>query len=307
MAVTGRMPSTARPPAKVTACCSQMPTSKKRVGNSWRKSPRPVPSGMAAVMATILGFSPGQAHQGVAEDLGVGRDLADALLGLAGIGIELAQAVKAGGVGLRRLVALALGGEHVHQDGPFQVLDILEGLDQVIQTVPVHRPQVGELEGLEEHARREKGLEGLFAPLGPGQQILADGRQGAQQVLHLLFQENHGGPGEFAAEKGRHGPHVGGDGHAVVVEDDDEVLVEVAGVVQALEGDARGHGAVADHRDHLVPLPLQAAGAGHPQGRGNGGGAVPGVEGVVAALAPLGKAAEAAVLPQGVEPVAAAR
>ena len=73
-----------------------------------------------------LGVLPGQAHQGVAEDLGVGRDLADALLGLAGIGVKLAQAVEAGGVGLGRLVALALGGEHVHQDGSLQVLDILK-------------------------------------------------------------------------------------------------------------------------------------------------------------------------------------
>ncbi len=87
----------------------------------------------------------------------------------------------------------------------------------MIQTVPVHRSQVGEFEGLEEHARSKEGLEGLFAPFGPGHQILADGRQGAQQVLHLLFQEDHGGPGKFAAEKRRHGPDVGGDGHAVVI------------------------------------------------------------------------------------------
>jgi hypothetical protein len=149
-----------------------------------------------------LGVLPGQAHQGFAKDLGVARDLADALFGLTGIGIKLAQAVKAGGVGLGRYVTLALGGEHMNQDRPFQVFDIVESLDEMVQTVPVHRPQVGEFEGLEEHARGEKGLKGLFAPLGPGHQILADGRQGAQQVLHLLFQEDHGGPGELAADKG---------------------------------------------------------------------------------------------------------
>ena len=142
----------------------------------------------------------------------------------------------------------------------------------------------------------KKALKDSSLRLAQVHQFLADGREGAQQVLHLPFQEDHGGAGEFAAQERGQGPHVGGDGHAVVVQDHDEVLVEVAGVVQALEGHARGHGAVADHRDDPVALPLQAAGAGHPQGRGNGGGAVAGVEGVVGTLAALGEAAEAAVL-----------
>ena len=52
MATTGRMPSQARPAAKVTACCSAMPTSKKRSGCAAAKGARPVPSVIAAVIAT---------------------------------------------------------------------------------------------------------------------------------------------------------------------------------------------------------------------------------------------------------------
>ena len=44
----------ARPAAKVTACCSAMPTSKVRSGNSLPNRSSPVPDGIAAVMATIL-------------------------------------------------------------------------------------------------------------------------------------------------------------------------------------------------------------------------------------------------------------
>src|SRR5207249_1363473 len=47
MATTGRMPCAANPPAKVTACCSAMPTSYNRSGNSFSNAVRPVPSHIA--------------------------------------------------------------------------------------------------------------------------------------------------------------------------------------------------------------------------------------------------------------------
>src|SRR2546425_8747043 len=52
------MPCVARPPANVVACASAMPTSKKRSGHFFWKIPVPVPDGMAAVIATSLGYSP---------------------------------------------------------------------------------------------------------------------------------------------------------------------------------------------------------------------------------------------------------
>ena len=48
------MPLVARPAANVTACCSAIPTSKVRLGNSFSKMSNPVPEGIAAVIATIF-------------------------------------------------------------------------------------------------------------------------------------------------------------------------------------------------------------------------------------------------------------
>ena len=48
MAQNGRKPSVASPAAKVTACCSAMPTSKQRSGNALANRSSPVPDGMAA-------------------------------------------------------------------------------------------------------------------------------------------------------------------------------------------------------------------------------------------------------------------
>jgi hypothetical protein len=54
-AKTGRIPAAESPAAKVRACSSAMPTSKKRSGCALEKGTSPVPSAMAAVMAQILG------------------------------------------------------------------------------------------------------------------------------------------------------------------------------------------------------------------------------------------------------------
>ena len=55
MHTTGCIPAIARPAANVTACCSQMPTSKNRSGNSLAKLSRPVEDAIAAVIAATSG------------------------------------------------------------------------------------------------------------------------------------------------------------------------------------------------------------------------------------------------------------
>ena len=53
-----------------------------------------------------------------------------------------------------------------------------------------------------------------------------------------------------------HAAHALGDGHAVVVEDDDEGFLAVPRVGQALIGQAAGEGAVTDQGQHAVVLML---------------------------------------------------
>ena len=52
-ATTGRIPPAASPAAKATRCPSDMPTSKKRPGNSAANGESPVPSRIPAVRATM--------------------------------------------------------------------------------------------------------------------------------------------------------------------------------------------------------------------------------------------------------------
>ncbi len=98
---------------------------------------------------------------------------------------------------------------------------------------------------------------------------------------------------------GGHGPHVEVDGHAVVVQNDNQGLAGGPGVVQPLVGQPSGEGPVADEGQDAVVLPSQGPGPGHAQGYGNGVGGVPGDEGVVDALVGLGEAGEAIQLAEG--------
>ena len=52
---------------------------------------------------------------------------------------------------------------------------------------------------------------------------------------------------------------VGRDGHAIVIENDQQVAVGCAGIVQALKRDATGYGAVADNGDYFVFFTHQIA------------------------------------------------
>ena len=61
-----------------------------------------------------------------------------------------------------------------------------------------------------------------------------------------------GGLGADLAQMAVHRPHVGVDGHAVVVEKDDQGLAGGTGVVEALIGQSSGQGAVPDQRQNTV-------------------------------------------------------
>ena len=105
---------------------------------------------------------------------------------------------------------------------------------------------------------------------------------------------------------GAHGADRRGDGHVVVVEDDDQPVLVGAGIVHRLIGHARAHRAVADHRDHIVVAALEVARHRHAQAGGNRGRGMRGAEGIVFAFAALGETGKPAALAQAAHAGAAA-
>ena len=83
------------------------------------------------------------------------------------------------------------------------------------------------------------------------------------------------------------------DRHVVVVEDHDQPVARLLGVVHRLVGHARAHRAVADHRDALARRARQLVGHGKAERRADRGRGMRRAERIVFALAALGEAATA--------------
>jgi hypothetical protein len=248
-----------------------------------------------------LGF----ADQALGEDLGVGRRVRGRLLLGAGHHVELADAVVLVGGGLGGGVTLALLRQRVDEDRPGAArLGDPEDRDEALHVVPVDRADIGEAEFLEKRATDGHALHefpgAAGAVLERGGQELHGFLGGGAQILERLA-------GVETGEVLRHGADRRSDRHLVVVQDDEEPLFHVAGVVHGLIGHAGGHGAVADHADHVADARgAEIACHGEAEAGGDRCGGVRRSEGIVLAFVTLGEAREAAGGAERANAVAAA-
>jgi hypothetical protein len=164
-----------------------MPTSNVRSGNALPKMSRPVPEGMAAVIATILSSWRASSDQRLAEDARVGRRVALGLGLRAGDDVELGDAVILVVRGLGRGVALALLRHDMDQHRPADVgvAHVLQHRQQMVEIMPVDRADVVEAQLLEQRAARDiaagvlldRARNGAVEALGQAlRQLLAESR-----------------------------------------------------------------------------------------------------------------------------------
>ena len=164
--------------------------------------------------------------------------------------------MKLTGILLRKGVALPLLGVYMHQHRAADLLGPGQHITQPGQVVAVDGAQVRKAHVLKEGAA---GPERLFqAGFQPVVEPVQGGFGGrfAEQASIPLFEVIISGLTPQPGQMVRNGAHIGVDGHAVVVQNDDQVLLGGPGVVQALIGKAAGQGAVADQSQHLIILML---------------------------------------------------
>ena len=207
------------------------------------------------------------------------------------------NAVELAGVFLRRQVALALGGDHMEEKRPRPDRQVAQGLFQFQHLVPVQRAQI-----LEAHILKHGGVvhgppdDGLGPPEKPVHR-LAHHRHPVQRLAQVPVDPEIFRAGPQMGQVAGHGPHVFGDGHPVVVQDDHEVI-EGGNIVHPLVDHPAGESAVPDDGHHPAGLPLQLFGPGHADGQREGRIAVAGHKGVVPALPRVGEPRDAVLLAQ---------
>ncbi|MPM56720.1 hypothetical protein SDC9_103534 [bioreactor metagenome] len=130
---------------------------------------------------------------------------------------------------------------------------------------------------------------------------------GAEQAAIPLLEVIIGRLASDFSKMPAHRPHIGVNGHAVVVQNHNQRFFGGSCIVQPLIGKSAGQRPIPDKGQNAVVLPLQCSGPGHTQRHGNGVGGVARHKRVVLALIGLWKARQAAELPQGAEQLFAPR
>ncbi len=200
-----------------------------------------------------------------------------------------------------RGVAVALVGDDVNQHGSAVGGRVAEGALQGGDVVAVDGAAVLEPQRLEDRGRDDELFEGLLDPLGGLVGGVADEGEMAQgppgRVLGRLVNR---GKAQLAQVLGD-ASDGGSVGAPVVVEDDDELGLQVADVVEGLVGHAPGEGAVTDDAHDLARLAGELAGRGQGQRVAEARGSVRVLHDVVLGLRARRVAGEPAALAQGVE------
>ena len=263
----------------------------------------PEPSRMAGRDADdAFGSRGGHVAQPLAEHLRVGGAGGLFLEDGAADRIERTRAMPLDRILLRRVVTLALPGDHVQQLRPFEVAHVAQVRDQRLDVVAVDRPDEIEAELFEQRAGQHHALHHFFGAareLPHGGHLLEDLLAARpQRGIHAARQHL----GEVVGQRA----DVLGDRHVVVVEHHQQVGLARAGIEQRFPGHAGGHRAVADDRDHLAVVLGELRGHRHAERGADRGARVADAEGVVFAFGARRERREPAALLDGVELVAPA-
>ena len=171
-------------------------------------------------------------------------------------------ALVAGGLG--RGEAFALFGQDVDQGraGGAGVGGSEHG-QQMVKVVAVDRADVGKAQLLEQGAADGHGFQHIP---GPARAVLEGFGEEGDHALGGGLQFLKRVAGIDAAQIGRQRADRGGDGHLVVVQDDEKAFLQVARVVERLERHAGGHRTVTNDGHGVTGIAAKVGSDGETEG-----------------------------------------
>ena len=226
---------------------------------------------------------------------------------LTGDRIKGRYAVIVGGALLGERIALPFYSAHMQQHGTALLPRPLQRLRQRFHIVSVHRTHVGKAHTLKHRTVRQQRLfQRRFNVMADVIELSAHRavpQQLAVTLLEFIVARLRPQTGQMAADRA----HIGSDGHAVVIQNDDHGLAGGSGVIQPLKAETAAQCTVTDQSDHVVVFMAHGACFRHAQRHRHRVGSMSCHKGVVNALIGLGEAGKPAKLPQGIHLLPAAR
>ena len=193
-----------------------------------------------------------------------------------------------------RLIAAALLRQHMDHDRAVHPHGAPDDLLHAQDIMSVYRPQVFEPHVLEDHAgRHHQFFQRVLGVIdGPDQGLAA--LRTRKHFLHTGLQVVVALGGTRVGEKFCDAADITGNGHLVVVEDDDEIGPERTGIVQRLIRFAAGKRAVSDHGNDFIVFPFEISCAYQTEPCRKAGRRMSGIEGIIGRFIGLWKARHAA-------------
>jgi len=238
----------------------------------------------------FVGF--GQLRERFAKDILILRRARRRFRLLAGDDVEFLHAMIFVGGGLGGGIALALYRHRMDQHRPMvAVAHIFEDRDQMLQIMPVDRPDIIKSELLEQGAAHRHAASELVGLL---RRLVERFGQLARNAPRNFAQFEERPRRHQLRQIGRKSAHRRRDRHVIVVEDHDQPVACRGGVVHRLIGHARRHRSVANHRDRAPGLILQLVRDCKAERGADRRRAVRRAERIIFTLAALGEARQAA-------------
>ena len=191
-------------------------------------------------------------------------------------------------------------------DRTLDLFRILKQPDHLIDVCSIHRSEVLDAEILQQcAARHQNRFKIVLCPPDALDCPVSRKRKLPQGILRGFLEIGVPLTRPQIRQIRAQAANIPGDGHPIVIEDDDEVGLQVGSIVDRLVNHAARRGPISDDRYDRIFFTCQIPRTDNPESRGDRGGAVSGVKHVAAALRPLRKPGHAAQLSQRGEPLLA--
>ena len=203
---------------------------------------------------------------------------------------------------LGRVIAFAFLRDDVQELASLESAQVTQGGREGGHVMPVNRPDVIKTKFFEQST----GHEHAFYMFFPAPHELPGSRQVLQDAPATFTDTGIEAPGQDACQVIAHGAPVWRDGHFIIIQYDQQVAVQVTGVIEGLVGHPGGHGTVADNCNRMMVPVLHGGCSRHTQCSADRGAGVPGPEGIVLTFLAVEKTTEPVTAAQAAHCIAPA-
>ena len=176
------------------------------------------------------------------------------------LNIKGLRSMEPGRMALCRGIPLPFFGFDMNHHCALHFLGVLKHPHHLRYIVAIHRAEVFHSKVFKKHSRNHQLFNAILGVADPFYHTVAVNRNLVQCIFHACFQFRIRFRCSQITQIFRETAHIFGNGHLIVIQDNNKICLELGCVVQSLVGHAAGQGAIPDHRHHRVAAAKKISG-----------------------------------------------